>query len=55
MGTERRGWRRLRSPLLWVLLLLAAFTFGMGGLGGLFHWLFPTLQRPLYLQQGFPS
>jgi osmoprotectant transport system permease protein len=55
MGAERRGWRRLRSPLLWALLLLVAFTFGMGKLGGLFHWLFPALQRPLYLQQGFPS
>lgn len=55
MAHPTRSWRRLRSPLLWALLLLLAFTFGMGQLGGVFHSLFPTLQRPLYLQQSFPS
>jgi len=47
--------RILSDPLLWSLLLLLGLMFGMPRLAGLFAWLFPTLERPVYLQDSFAS
>ncbi len=47
--------RWLKDPLPWVILLLVALVFGMTSLGGLFHWMFPALDRPVYLQESFAS
>ncbi|QWA12668.1 ABC transporter permease [Sodalis ligni] len=47
--------RILTDPLLWCLLLLLGLMFGMPRLDGLFAWLFPALDRPVYLQDSFAS
>lgn len=47
--------RWLKDPLPWVTLLLLALVFGMTSLGGLFHWMFPGLDRPVYQQESFAS
>src|SRR5471032_122439 len=47
--------RWLKDPLPWVTLLLIALVFGMTSLGGLFHWLFPALDRPVYQQESFAA
>src|SRR5476651_2847225 len=47
--------RWLKDPLPWVTLLLIALVFGMTSLGGLFHWMFPGLSRPVYQQESFAS
>ena len=47
--------RTVTDPLLWGLLLLLGLMFGMPRLSGLFSWLFPTLARPVYLQDSFAS
>ncbi|MEA9390576.1 ABC transporter permease [Acerihabitans sp. TG2] len=47
--------RTVTDPLLWGLLLLLGLMFGMPHLSGLFSWLFPTLARPVYLQDSFAS
>ncbi len=47
--------RWLKDPLPWVILLLIALVFGMTSLGGLFHWMFPGLDRPVYQQESFAS
>ncbi len=47
--------RIVTDPLLWCLLLLLALMFGMTRLDGLFSMLFPTLDRPVYLQDSFAS
>lgn len=47
--------RTVTDPLLWGLLLLLGLMFGMPRLAGLFSWLFPTLARPIYLQDSFAS
>jgi len=47
--------RWLKDPLPWVILLLVVLVFGMTSLGGLFHWMFPALDRPVYLQESFAS
>lgn len=49
-------WRRiLADPLLWCLLLLLGLMFGMPQLGWFFSWLFPALDRPVYVQDSFAS
>ncbi|WP_369788683.1 ABC transporter permease [Rouxiella sp. WC2420] len=45
--------RALCDPLPWVILVFLALIFGMSSLGWLFHWLFPDLDRPVYLQDSF--
>lgn len=47
--------RVLIDPLFWVTILLAVLVFGMTSFSGLFHWLFPALQRPVYQQESFSS
>lgn len=47
--------RILRDPLLWVMVLFIALVTGMSSLGWLFHWWFPSLDRPVYLQDSFFS
>ena len=47
--------RIIADPLLWCLLLLLALIFGMPRLEGVFSWLFPSLNRPVYLQDSFAS
>ena len=47
--------RWLKDPLPWVTLLLIALVFCMTSLGGLFHWLFPALDRPVYQQESFAA
>ncbi|XBS71029.1 ABC transporter permease [Acerihabitans sp. KWT182] len=47
--------RILVDPLLWCLLLLMGLMFGMPRLGAVFSWLFPALDRPVYLQDSFAS
>ncbi|EGT4354554.1 ABC transporter permease [Cronobacter sakazakii] len=44
---------RLRDPLLWLVLLFVALLLAMPHSEGLFHWLFPGLARPVYLQESF--
>ncbi|EOW7235422.1 ABC transporter permease, partial [Cronobacter sakazakii] len=44
---------RLRDPLLWLALLFVALLLAMPHSEGLFHWLFPGLARPVYLQESF--
>ncbi len=44
----------LLRPCVWLVLLLAA-SFGMTSLRPLFAALFPTLERPVYLQEGFAA
>jgi len=49
-------WRRIiADPLLWCMLLLLGLMFGMPQLGWFFSWLFPALDRPVYLQDSFAS
>lgn len=51
---QRPRWQRvICDPLPWVVLVFLALIFGMSSLGGLFHWLFPELDRPIYLQDSF--
>lgn len=51
---QRPRWQRvICDPLPWVVLVFLALIFGMSSLGGLFHWLFPELDRPVYLQDSF--
>jgi osmoprotectant transport system permease protein len=47
--------RWLKDPLPWVTLLLIALVWGMTSLSGLFHWMFPALDRPVYQQESFAS
>ncbi|WP_213992005.1 ABC transporter permease [Sodalis sp. dw_96] len=47
--------RIITDPLLWCLLLLLGLMFGMPRLGGMFAWLFPALDRPVYLQDSFAA
>ncbi|TKI07432.1 ABC transporter permease [Martelella alba] len=47
--------RILADPLCWCLLLLLMLMFGMPRLSGLFSYLFPTLDRPVYLQDSFAA
>lgn len=47
--------RWLKDPLPWVTLLLIALVCGMTSLDGLFHWMFPALDRPVYQQESFAS
>ncbi len=44
---------RLRDPLLWLTLAFIALLLAMPHSEGLFHWLFPGLSRPVYLQESF--
>ncbi|MGA7587237.1 ABC transporter permease [Rouxiella badensis] len=53
--TGNRWLRALRDPLTWVIAVFLALIFGMRSLGGVFHWLFPDLDRPVYLQDSFSS
>jgi osmoprotectant transport system permease protein len=48
--SRRQMWRDL---LLWALLLLAALLFALPYSTSFFHAVFPTLERPLYLQEPF--
>ncbi|MGC0954050.1 ABC transporter permease [Pantoea agglomerans] len=45
--------RRLRDPLLWLVLFYGALLTLMPYSGPLFHRLFPELARPLYQQESF--
>lgn len=45
--------RWVKDPLPWVILLLLALVFGMTSLSGFFHWLFPHVDQPVYLQDSF--
>ncbi len=47
--------RVITDPLIWLFALLLALIFGMTSLGGLFHWLFPELSRPVYQQESFAA
>ncbi|MBU9811531.1 ABC transporter permease [Rahnella sp. C60] len=47
--------RIITDPLLWLFALLLALIFGMTSLGGLFHWMFPALSRPVYQQESFAA
>ncbi|MBU9847778.1 ABC transporter permease [Rahnella ecdela] len=47
--------RVFADPLIWLFALLLALIFGMTSLGGLFHWMFPELSRPVYQQESFAS
>ncbi len=47
--------RWLKDPLPWVTPLLIALVWGMTSLSGLFHWMFPALDRPVYQQESFAS
>lgn len=47
--------RLLTDPLTWCVLLLFGLMFGMPALSGLFAWLFPALDRPVYLQDSFAA
>ncbi len=47
--------RCLRDPLAWMVVALMAAAFGMTSLGPIFAALFPRLDRPLYVQEGFPA
>ena len=52
----KRGLRRvITDPLPWLFALLLALIFGMTSLGGVFHWMFPQLSRPVYQQESFAS
>jgi osmoprotectant transport system permease protein len=45
----------LRDPLPWLAAALLALAFGMPALEPLFAAMFPSLDRPLYAQETFPS
>ncbi|TCV98075.1 ABC transporter permease [Biostraticola tofi] len=45
--------RVLTDPLWWCLALLLLLMFGMPWFKGLFSFLFPSLARPVYLQDSF--
>ena len=45
--------RVLKAPLFWVIALLLALTFGMTALTPIFQAAFPTLDRPIYVQESF--
>ncbi len=45
--------RVLTDPLWWCLALLVLLMFGMPWFKGLFSFLFPSLARPVYLQDSF--
>jgi osmoprotectant transport system permease protein len=45
----------LRDPLLWLIAALLALAFGMPQLSPLFASMFPTLDRPLYVQDSFSA
>ena len=47
--------RVFADPLIWLFALLLALIFGMTSLGGLFHWMFPELSRPVYQQESFAA
>ena len=47
--------RVLGDPLIWLFALLLVLIFGMTSLGGVFHWLFPELSRPVYQQESFAA
>ena len=51
--TPSRAWSLLRDPLPWTVAAFLALILGLSSLGWLFHWLFPTLDRPVYLQDSF--
>ena len=51
---DRPAWlRAVCDPMPWIILVFLTLIFGMSSLGGLFHWLFPDLDRPIYLQESF--
>lgn len=51
---HRARWQRIIcDPLPWLILVFLALIFGMSSLGWFFHWLFPALDRPVYLQDSF--
>ena len=54
-ATARPGITWLRDPLPWLAAALLALAFGMPLLRPLFAALFPTLDRPLYLQDSFAA
>ena len=45
--------RVFKAPLFWVIALLLALTFGMTALAPIFQAVFPTLDRPIYMQESF--
>lgn len=45
--------RVFKAPLFWVIVLLLALTFGMTALAPIFQAAFPTLDRPIYVQESF--
>lgn len=47
--------RLLRDKLVWMILVLLAAAFGMTHLRPLFAAAFPQLDRPVYVQEGFPA
>jgi osmoprotectant transport system permease protein len=47
--------KALRDPLPWLIAVLLALVFGMRHLGPLFAAMFPSLDRPLYLQDSFAA
>jgi osmoprotectant transport system permease protein len=47
--------RRLREPLIWLVLLFGALLYGLPYSESLFRWLFPDLANPLWHQQSFVS
>ena len=47
--------RVLGNPLIWLFALLLVLIFGMTSLGGVFHWLFTELSRPVYQQESFAA
>lgn len=47
--------RLLTDPLFWSIALLLALLFNMTHLEWFFRWLFPSLDRPVYLQDSFAS
>ena len=52
----KHGFRQLiTDPLPWLFAVLLALIFGMTSLGGVFHWMFPELSRPVYQQESFAS
>jgi len=50
---DSRLMRTLHDPLPWVIAVFIALVLGMSSLGWLFHWMFPNLDRPVYLQDSF--
>lgn len=45
--------RVFKTPLFWVIALLLTLTFGMTALAPIFQAAFPTLDRPIYVQESF--